>query len=291
MGALIWLASYPKSGNTWMRIFLLNLLRDKDEPLDINKMASFSPMDAARVWYEPFASAPLEQLGEPEIARLLPAGHKRITELRPDPILVKSHNFFGSWHGVPLQTAAVSAGAIYIVRNPLDVVLSVRGHFGMPDIDRAIEYIANENMGARLSQERMPEFFRSWSGHVRSWTEKANPKIHVVKYEDLISAPNIQFARISRILGISASEKQISRAIRFASFEQLQKQEAKYGFAETPPNSDTFFRQGKSGAWREILTREQVERIVADHHEQMARFGYIPDDYGDTVPVPSVAER
>ena len=149
----------------------------------------------------------------------------------------------------------------------------------MRDIDRAIRYIANENMGAALSQERMPEFFRSWSGHVRSWTEKANPKIHVVKYEDLVDAPNVQFARISRVLGIPANEKQIDRAIRFASFEQLQKQEAEHGFAERAPNSDTFFRQGKSGGWRETLTREQVERIVADHREQMARFNYIPDGF------------
>ena len=78
MGALIWLASYPKSGNTWMRIFLLNLLRDRDEPLDINKMAALSPMDSARVWYEPFALAPIDQLPETEIAKLIPGGHKQI---------------------------------------------------------------------------------------------------------------------------------------------------------------------------------------------------------------------
>lgn len=279
MGAIIWLASYPKSGNTWMRIFLLNLLRDKDEPLDINKMASLSPIDAGRVWYEPDARLPLEELTEPDIARLLPAGHKRITALRPDPILVKTHNFFGSWHGVPLHTASVSAGAVYIVRNPLDVAVSIRGHFGMNDLDRAIEYIASENMGARLGPERMPEFYRSWSGHVRSWTEKPSAKIHVVKYEDLVAAPEVHFARAVKFLGIPANATQIARAIRFSSFERLQKQESEQGFIERPEQSDAFFRGGKSGAWRDVLTPEQVARIVADHREQMARFNYIPEGY------------
>lgn len=279
MGAILWLASYPKSGNTWMRIFLLNLLRDRDEPLDINKMAVLSPIDAARAWYEPDAPAPLEQLAEAEIARLVPGGHRRITGLRPDPILVKTHNFFGSWHGVPLHTASVSAGAIYIVRNPLDVALSIRGHFGMSDLDRAIRYIASENMGVRLNEQRMPEFYRSWSGHVRSWTEKSSPKIHVVKYEDLAAAPEVHFTRVAKFLGIPANENQIARAIRFSSFERLRQQEAEHGFAERPEQSDTFFRGGKSGAWRDVLTSEQVARIVADHREQMARFNYIPDSY------------
>lgn len=279
MGALIWLASYPKSGNTWMRIFLLNLLRDKDEPLDINKMAALSPMDSARVWYEPFARGPIDQLSEPEIARLIPQGHKRITELRPDPILVKTHNFFGNWHGVPLHTADVSAGAIYIVRNPLDVAISVRGHFGMTDLDRAIRYIANENMGARMTPERIPEFYRSWSGHVRSWTERPNPKTLVVKYEDLVAAPEVHFARVVKALGIPANEKQIERAIRFSSFERLQKQEAEQGFIERAEKSESFFRGGKSGAWRDMLSPQQIRRIVADHRQQMVRFGYTPEGY------------
>ncbi|MFA7639921.1 MAG: sulfotransferase domain-containing protein [Parvibaculum sp.] len=279
MGALIWLASYPKSGNTWMRIFLLNLLRDRDEPLDINKMAALSPLDTGRSWYEPFSKRPLEELSEPELAKLIPLGHRRITELRPDSILVKTHNFFGNWHGVPLHTPSVSAGAIYIVRNPLDVVISLRSHFGMSDLDRAITYMANDKVGSQLGETRIPEFFRSWSIHVESWTAKPNPKIQIVRYEDLVADPMTHFSRVVRILGIPANEKQIARAIRFASFDSLKKQEAEKGFVERPENSHRFFREGKADAWRDVLSREQVERIIADHCAQMARFNYIPEDY------------
>jgi hypothetical protein len=279
MGALIWLASYPKSGNTWMRIFLLNLLRDRDEPLDINKMATLSPLDTGRSWYESFSKRPLEELSEPELAKLIPLGHRRITELRPDPILVKTHNFFGNWHGVPLHTPSLSAGAVYIVRNPLDVVISLRSHFGMSDVDRAITYMANDKVGSQLGETRIPEFFRSWSIHVESWTAKPNPKIQIVRYEDLVADPMAHFTRVARILGIPANEMQIDRAIRFASFDNLKKQEAEKGFIERPENSVRFFREGKTEAWREALSREQVERIIADHSPQMARFNYIPDGY------------
>lgn len=279
MGALIWLASYPKSGNTWMRIFLLNLLRDRDEPLDINRMAALSPLDTGRSWYEPFSKRPLEELPEPELAKLIPLGHRRIAELRPDPILVKTHNFFGNWHGIPLHTAAVTAGAIYILRNPLDVAISVRAHFGMPDLDRAISYMANDKVGSKLNDSRIPEFFRSWSRHVESWTARQSKKIHVVRYEDLMADPMAHFTRVVRILGIPANEMQIERAIRFASFDSLKKQEAEKGFIERPENSVRFFREGKTEAWREVLSREQVERIIADHRVQMARFNYIPDGY------------
>lgn len=281
MGALIWLASYPKSGNTWMRIFLLNLLRDRDEPLDINKMAALSPLDTGRSWYEPFSKCPLEELSEPKLAKLIPLGHRRITELRPDPILVKTHNFFGNWHGVPLHTPSLSAGAIYIVRNPLDVVTSLRSHFGMADLDRAITYMANDKVGSKLGESRIPEFFRSWSIRVESWTAKPKPnsRIYTVRYEDLVSDTQAQFTRIARVLGIPANEKQIARALRFSSFDSLKKQEAEKGFIERPENSVRFFREGKTEAWREVLSREQVERIISDHRTQMARFNYIPDGY------------
>lgn len=279
MGALIWLASYPKSGNTWVRSFLLNLLSDKDEPLDINLMSGFSPTDSARAWYEPFASAPLGELAPPEIAKLRPQGHRRITELRPDPILVKTHNFLGNWHGVPLHTRAVTAGAIYIVRNPLDVASSVRHHFDMRDMDGAIEFLGSEGSGTKLSKEHVPEFYRSWSGHVRSWTESSNPRIHIVKYEDLIASPDIHFAGLVKFLRIPASHTQIARAVRFSSFDQMKQQEAGGGFNERPERSEVFFREGRSGGWRDALTRTHAERIVADHREQMARFNYVPDGF------------
>lgn len=279
MGALIWLASYPKSGNTWMRIFLLNLLRDRDEPLDINRMGAMSPTDSSRGWYEPLARAPLEDLPIEELAKLRPQGHRRIRELRPDPILVKTHNFFGSWHGIPLHTPEVSAGAIYVVRNPLDVVLSAQHHFGAPDVDHSIAFLANEGAGTKLTEGLMPELYRSWSGHVRSWTERPSPKILVVRYEDLLSAPESQFTRVARFLGIRADAEKIARAVRFASFDRLQRQEGESGFAEKSNKAESFFRVGKTGQWRDVLTPEQVARIVADHREQMARFNYIPDGY------------
>lgn len=98
-------------------------------------------------------------------------------------------------------------------------------------------------------------------------------------YEDLVAAPEVHFTRAVKFLGIPANATQIARAIRFSSFERLQKQESEQGFIERPEQSDAFFRGGKSGAWRDVLTPEQVSRIVSAHREQMVRFGYIPEGY------------
>lgn len=291
MGALIWLASYPKSGNTWVRSFLLNLLRDGDEPADINTLDLVSPTDSLRSWYESAAGGSLDALSMPEIARLRPAGHRKISELRPDAIPVKTHNFLGTWHDVPLHTASLTACAVYIIRSPLDVVLSLADHFGMTDIDRAVAFMAEEGAGTKLTENYVPEFYRSWSSHVASWTGRNNPRIHVVRYEDLLDDPATYFKRLVIFLGIPANEEKIDRAIRFSSFGELKRQEIEKTFREKSGKAKIFFREGRSEQWRESLAQSQVRRLIADHHEQMARFGYIPDDYEDAVPAPSVAER
>jgi hypothetical protein len=73
-----------------------------------------------------------------------------------------------------------------------------------------------------------------------------------------------------------ATADQIRRTVEMTTFEQMQKAEAAKGFLEKPPHADRFFRQGRSGQWQDVLSSAQVDRIVAAHREQMARFGYLP---------------
>lgn len=283
MGALVWLASYPKSGNTWIRAFVLNLLRDKPEPADINALDLLSPSDSLRSWYEPVAGKSLDSLSMEAIARLRPSGHKKIAGLRSDPILVKTHNFLGAWHGVPLHTAALAAGGVYVVRNPLDVVISLQHHFGMKTVDDAILFMSQAGAGTKLTEQYVPEFYSTWSGHVESWTKQDNPKVLVLRYEDLLEEPVAQFGKLAQFLGIRAHAEKIERAVALSSFDTLKAQELEKGFRERAVKADTmFFREGRRDQWRDALSGDQVRRIVADHREQMLRFDYVPEDYGGT---------
>lgn len=283
MGALIWLASYPKSGNTWMRSFLHNLLRNPPSPVPLNELDSFCLGESAAIWYRHRSPKPIEELSQEELAQLRPLVHRDFTTASPDSVFVKTHNFLGEWLGQPLHNMDVTAGAIYIVRNPLDVVLSMTHHFG-ETIDEAIAHLADETATTAMAGNHVSEIHSSWSTHVRSWTQHPNPQLLVLRYEDLLDKPRKYFKQVATFLGLKPSAERLERAIRFSSFKALKAQEEREGFKERSSKSAAFFREGRKDQWREKLTPEQVRRIIADHHEQMARFGYIPDDYADAVP-------
>jgi len=287
MGALIWLASYPKSGNTWMRSFLHNLFRNAQEPVDINELTDFCLGESASPWYARHVpGGKLEELSDLDLAGLRPLVHRDFTMVFPDSVFVKTHNYLGDWLGVPLHTMEVTAGGIYVLRNPLDVVISVSHHFG-ETIDEAIEHLANDTFSTGDIKTHVPEIHRSWSTHVRSWTEKPSPQLLIVRYEDLLLRPRKHFKIVANFLGLNPPPERLERAIRNSSFKALKRLEKEKGFKEKSDKADAFFREGRAEQWRELLTPTQVRRVIADHHEQMDRFGYIPSDYKDAVPTAS----
>ena len=283
MGALIWLASYPKSGNTWMRSFLHNLFRNSMEPVDINEISDFCLGESAAHWYARRAGRPVNELTPEELMKLRPLVHRDFTTVFPDSVFVKSHNYLGEVAGIPLHTMDVTAGGIYVLRNPLDVVISVSHHFG-ETIEQAIEHLANDAFTVGDMQSHVLEIHRSWSTHVKSWTENPSPQLLVLRYEDLLHKPRKYFKQVANFLGLKPSAERLERAIRNSSFKTLKAIEEKKGFKERSKKAENFFREGRAEQWREVLTPDQVRRIIADHHEQMERFGYIPEDYRDAVP-------
>ncbi|MGI9391955.1 MAG: sulfotransferase domain-containing protein [Parvibaculales bacterium] len=277
MGALIWLASYPKSGNTWARSFIHNLLKNPSSPIPINELDSFCLGESHLPFYERQMGRALKRGDEGELAKIRPLVHGQFTQVSPDSVFVKTHNLLGSWHGVPIHNMGVTAAAIYIVRNPLDVVLSLASHFSL-SIDDAIAHMANEKAATDFTESHIPELHGSWSVHVKSWTANPHQQLCVLRYEDMLAKPYGMFKNLTKFLGLPASKKRIEKAVRFSSFKQLQGQEEKGGFKENPDSAKAlFFRSGKSGQWREKLEGAQVEKICAEHGEQMKRFGYLDE--------------
>jgi hypothetical protein len=274
MGAIIWLASYPKSGNTWLRAFLHNLLRNPARPMDINSLDRFTHGDTLRVWYEAAQGGPIDALAPEEIAALRPRVHRRLTETFPDSVFVKTHNMLGDWHGVPLISMDCTAGAIYVVRDPRDVAISLTHHFGL-DLDGAIAMLNNPAGQTAADAGNVAQFYGSWSMHVQSWTGRPSPQLHVVRYEDMQAAPLRTFRGVAAFLGLKPERERLDKAIRFSSFRVLQAQEQKHGFKERSAHARAFFREGKSGQWKKLLSPAQAERLVAAHGEQMRRFGYL----------------
>ncbi|MGB3809000.1 MAG: sulfotransferase domain-containing protein [Parvibaculum sp.] len=279
MGAIIWLASYPKSGNTWMRSFLHNLLMNPPRPVPINELNRFCLGESGAAPYAARAGKPYEDISPEEIARLRPLVHMDFTRASPDSVFVKTHNYLGTWFDQPLHNMDVTAGGIYILRNPLDVALSVTHHYSM-SLDQAIERLATVGVGTDTGDGHVPEVHSSWSHHVASWTAAPNPQLLVLRYEDMLEQPQIYFRKTAEFLGLNPPQERLDRAIRFSSFKSLKEQEEQEGFRERPKKAQSsFFREGRSEQWREVLSPAQIRRIISDHREQMERFDYIPKDY------------
>jgi hypothetical protein len=171
-----------------------------------------------------------------------------------------------------------TAGAIYIVRNPLDVALSFADHFGV-SIEAAIDAMEREGAVTPASDSNVMEFVNSWSTHVKSWTQVGHPGLLIVRYEDMLDDPVKIFTDVARFLGLRPPRERILKAIRFSSFKELRKQEDASGFKERSEHSKNFFRSGKKNQWRQLLSEDQVRRIVDYHREQMAKFCYLPKGY------------
>lgn len=281
MGGIVWLASYPKSGNTWMRAFLHNLLTNAKKPIEPNLLDSFTLGNKGSGWYRPYAGdKPPSQITPEELAKYRKLVHRDFTRTSPDTVFVKTHCYLGEDElGVPLITMEYTAGAIYIVRNPLDVCISMTHHFGLT-ADEAIDYLgfARNAMGG-TDENSVPEQLSSWSIHVESWTGRPNSRLLAVRYEDMLDQPLVAFGNVCRYLGLKPPPDRLERAIKFSSFETLRKLEDEKGFKERSSSARSFFREGRKDQWRDALSEAQVRRVVAEHGAQMARFGYVPDGY------------
>lgn len=279
MGDIVWLASYPKSGNTWARIFLHNLFLNGDEPADLNSLTKFTMGDGKKKWFERAAGRSIDNFSEAEITALIPKVHELYTRTRFDTVFVKTHNALRLINGIPLVTPKYTAGAIYFIRNPLDVVLSLANHFGQ-SVDESIDMMNNHNASTEGTDKKIPEFLCSWSDHVNSWLQEGNKsRVHVMRYEDMLYKPEKAFGGMAKFLGVKPSREHLRKAIKFSSFEKLRKLEDTKGFNERSDKAERFFRVGKAGQWKTALTPEQVEKIVAAHYDVMKKFKYLPPGY------------
>lgn len=278
MGNIVWLASYPKSGNTWIRAFLANLIANRSAPVALDELPRYGQLEADPDRFGRLAGRPSTQLDLGQISELRPRVQAEIAAQAPNSVFVKTHSMAGINDGYPLHNPDVSAGAIYVLRNPLDVVISMSHHFGI-SLDEAIMYLGNEAAATENSELFVTEVLGSWSRHVKSWSEFDNDRILVLRYEDLLDKPAKGFGKIARLIGLAADRQRIERAIQFASFGNLAELERRNGFAEVPIKGKRFFRAGRANQWRQVLSRDQVMRVITDHREQMARWRYLPAGY------------
>jgi hypothetical protein len=287
----IWLASYPKSGNTWLRMLIANLSAKDDQPVGINDLSTTSNIASARGPFDDLLLIDSGLLTHDEADCLRPRVYEELArgadsseedprQAPPSVRFVKVHDAYTLTPlGEPLLAGARGAdGAIVVVRDPRDVAPSLASHRNT-SIDDAIAFMNDRDAEFSASTTKQGSQLRQklpgWSAHVASWLDQADIPVHLVRYEDLQFDTVAMLRRALQFAGQAATDDDISRAVQFANFARLRQQEEEQGFREAPRQAGArFFRRGEAGSWRDELTPDHAARIVAAHGAVMRRLGY-----------------
>ena len=205
----------------------------------------------------------------------------------------KTHNMLGKFKGFPFTNSENTLGAIYIVRDPRNVITSLKNHYSLSNYKEAKEFLFNENKILGLSEEQknlymeskkfpLTQFVGSWKSHYLSWKNMRKNNL-LIRYEDLVNDTKNEFNKIADYIGVllklKFTEDQIDTAINFSSFEKLEKMEKKDGFAESnigkDGNRNKFFFLGPKNDWSKILDGQISSDIEKEFETEMKELGYL----------------
>lgn len=259
---IIWIASFPKSGNTWVRTFLANYFQPPGRTLDINSLRRFTTADVRQDFFDRAAGGRYQGRGIEDWMRVRPKALRLIAASKPGHHFVKTHCQIARIGGQDLIPPEVTAAAIYVIRNPFDVAPSYARHLGV-DIDTAIGRMTDAQ-AIQGNAGNVLEFVGRWDDHIRGWTGAPGLPRHVMRYEDMTADAEAAFRGLFRFLRVPVNVDSMARALEAASFDSLRRQEERHGFVERPPQMQRFFHRGRAGGWREDLSPAQVARLRAE---------------------------
>jgi len=279
---IIWLASYPKSGNTWVRHFLASLIYSNQGKSGLDKLG-FILQYPKRDQFEKLVTNlnDFRQIKKNWIkSQDLINSDNKIK-------IFKTHHTLCTFEGDNFTNEKNTLGAIYIVRDPRNVISSILYHFNLSNIEEALNFIKDEKrfiVGNIKNKVNYPllTLIGSWKSNYNSW-KNIGKNFLLVKYENLILNPNYEFNRIakhiSEIANLKFSKEQINKSIEESSFKNLSILEDKNGFVESVEdlknNKKKFFNLGPKNNWQKILDKKYINEIESSFSDEMKELGYI----------------
>ena len=282
---IIWIASYPKSGNTWIRSFLTSLLYSNDGKNDfsnLDKIKQFPDRSLFKKFINDFQNVEEIYKNWLNVQNYINLDNKiKFLKTHHVNCTIKNYKFYNDTN---------SLGTIHIVRDPRNVLTSIKNHFSLKDFDEAKEFIFKEknwvgfiaNKNDIITDNKIPTLISSWKINYLSW-KKITKNYLLVKYEDLIKDPHKEFFKISnyleKIMNTKFDENKILNAIKTSSFSNMQNLEKKGLFKEyvTEDNNNKikFFNLGPKNDWKLYLKNEIVEEINFKFKNEMKELGYL----------------
>lgn len=279
---IIWLASYPKSGNTWVRHFLASLIYSNQGKSGLDKLG-FILQYPKRDQFEKLVTNlnDFRQIKKNWIkSQDLINSDNKIK-------IFKTHHTLCTFEGDNFTNEKNTLGAIYIVGDPRNVISSILYHFNLSNIEEALNFIKEEKrfiMGNIKNKVNYPllTLIGSWKSNYNSW-KNIGKNFLLVKYENLILNPNYEFNRItkhiSKITNLRFSKEQINQSIEESSFKNLSILEDKNGFVESIEDlknkKKKFFNLGPKNNWQKILDKKYINEVESSFSDEMKELGYI----------------
>ena len=279
---IIWISSYPKSGNTWVRALLSSYFYSKDGNFHFDLLEHIKEF--------PKHSDYLNEISVyknlAEIAKeWIPAQRKLNLKHNNSTFFLKTHSTICNVEGSHFTNKENSLGAIYVVRDPRNVILSLSNHFDL-SIEKSLEMICNKKqiITNPTKENRYIGFtvLSDWQNHYRTWKNCKLVEVKIVKYEDLILSPKNTFISIlnyiNKFMQVDIDEDRIKNVLMSTKFSKLQQSENKYGFKESSNMSGfnkKFFNLGPKNNWKNLLKKEIKEKIENHFKEEMKELGYL----------------
>ena len=277
---IIWLASYPKSGNTLLRSILVSYFYSNDGLLkfeDLYKITQF-PLS------EQFMPLGIDIDNDKEVFKNFINAQKLINKEKGKIRFFKTHSSLCRVHNHNFTDLHNTLGAIYIVRDPRNVVTSVAHHYNL-SIDEATETMIDKNRYMQKTKRNLRVFIGSWNFSYNSWKNlKDQKKYLLIRYEDLITKKKTVLLKVFKFLSLLGMNFELdmiklNKVIKNTEFEKMKIKEQNEIFSEAVTDKDgkrkNFFNLGPKNDWRRLLDKKNIDKIENSFEKEMKELGYI----------------
>ena len=279
---IIWLASYPKSGNTLVRSLLSGYFFSKDGQFNFELLKTIDQFPHIKI----FNQLGINLSDKKEVQKNYIEAQKVINKEKKGVQFCKTHNSFCRFENKYAFTDLVNtAGVIYVVRDPRNVVSSYSNHY-QKNLKDSLNDLKSNSEIRQSTKDQLPVLVGSWSFHYNSWKQlKPLNKYLLVKYEDLIENTEKTFSDILMFISkliktnLEIDQKKLKNVIETTSFDRIQEQEKKLGFSESKTTSSgkkiNFFNQGPNNRWEKSLDLDIKNEIENVFGNEMTEIGYL----------------
>ena len=277
---IIWIASYPKSGNTWLRSIITSLLYTTDGIFDfklIKKIKQFPTRNQFQEFTRNF-----NDINEISKFWLLAQDKINLTE---EIKFFKTHNLNCAVNKNSFTNKSHTLGTIYVVRDPRNLINSIKNHYNKGNDEEAKNFLISKKILSRVPKDNEADIatlLGSWSDHYNFWT-KRNSNLLLIKYEDLILDTKKELERIiiylKKFMTVEINPEKIKNILSTTSFDHLKNLENKGLFNEnvydSKKNKIRFFNKGPSNDWTKVLDKKIQDDIEKIFYKEMKELGYI----------------